>query len=824
MMKRVNLNDKNMSYRQQQGFVFSFLLLVAMIAGLVFFAVYCIGLDRTVVNKFEGKRWNIPAKVYSRPLEMYQGANIDEEMLKKWLDLLNYKKGDHSKTGSYEKRGSTYEIHTRGFVYHEKEVDRAQVIKVHFAGGQIDSVASTIPNDSGVIRLEPVDIGGIYPDNNEDRVIIGLAEVPEALIAALLATEDRNFYTHKGVSLRGVARALLNNLTNKSMQGGSTITQQLIKNFYLNSERTLSRKANEALMAILLELHYSKSEILQAYLNEINLGQNGTRSINGFGLASQFYFGRPLNEISVDQMALLVGLAKGPSYYNPRRHPDRALQRRNVVLHNMLTQGNLTQAEYEALIERPLGVVEKPTVGKSRFPDFLDIVKRELYQDYLADDLKNEGLKIISTLDPLAQTAADSSMVRQLNKLRKANKSTKNLEGALVSADPQTGELMAVVGSSRGFTGFNRAVDAKRQVGSLLKPVVYLIALESGDYNLASPVDDSTISIDMGNGKRWTPKNYANIEHDDVPLITALANSYNKATVRVGMEFGVNSMIQQLRMMGIKEKISPYPSALLGAVNLSPMEMLAVYQVFATGGFKTPIHSIRSVADNEGRLLQRSTLSTEIAVSAPANYLINYALQEVVKNGTGRRALELGKDLNLAGKTGTTNDYKDAWFAGYSGNVVSVVWVGRDDNKPIGLSGSNGALPIWVDYMKKIPLTPVELATPQDIEWLWLEENTGKLTQEDCPNARYLPVIKQFIPEQASDCTIALYEAEQDQIRAKEAEAEAETQAEEAAAEHGTNSESLESTTENTQEPNQEKDPVESLLDGLADIFKEAFN
>ena len=749
---------------QQRGIVFSSLLLIIVIVGMVLLALYLVKLDRTITNKFEGKRWDIPAKVYSQPLELYQGATVDNDTMKKWLELLNYQNNKaYDRTGTYHKAGNTYFIHTRGFTYSANDVDKEQVIKMTIANNKIEAVQSTIPAKTGIIRLEPVNIGGIYPDSNEDRMVVSLDQVPQPLIDALIATEDRGFYEHKGVSIRGIARAVLNNFSGGSMQGGSTITQQLIKNFYLNSDRTLKRKANEALMAVLLELHYSKDEILQTYLNEIYLGQNGNRSINGFGLAAQFYFDQPLNELRLDQQALLVGMAKGPSVYNPRRHPNDSKDRRNVVLSNMLAMGSISQEDYDKAVEKPLGVVDKPVEGKSQFPDFLDIVKRELNDVYYSDDLKNEGLTIISTLDPIAQLAADKAVDKKLGELRRSSSKTKDLQGALVSANPETGELVSVVGSGSEFTGFNRAVDAKRQVGSLLKPVIYMTALESGRYNLASSVDDSPITVNLSDGTKWNPKNYDGRDHGYVPFTTALSQSYNHSAVRLGMEFGVDTFAKQLRRLGVEEKIPTYPSVLLGSVNLSPMDMLGVYQVFATGGFRTPIHSIRTVIDDRGRILQRTGLNTQRSIPPETNFLTNYALQQVVSNGTAKRAQSLGSNLNLAGKTGTTNDYRDAWFAGYSGNYVSVVWVGRDDNKPIGLSGGTGALPVWIDYMKRLKLTPVSMPEPEGIEWLWLENNSGKLSNERCESARYLPVMSAYLPEEASSCALSLYQ--QDQAR-----------------------------------------------------------
>lgn len=726
---------------------------------MVAFAFYAYGLNETIVKKFENRRWDIPARVYSRPLLLSQDGQIGKKEVDAWLGLLNYQNNDSQKVGTYKKMGNIYTIATRGFSYGDNDTDAPELIEIRFDNQRISSLKSTTPNQTGFVRLEPIYIGGIYPDSNEDRILIKLDKTPQALIDALIATEDRNFYEHHGISMRGTARALLNNFRGGSMQGGSTLTQQLVKNFYLNSERKLKRKVNEAIMAVLLERHYSKDDILQAYLNEINLGQNGNRSVNGFAIASQFYFNRPLAELRLDQYALLVGIAKGPTFYNPRKHPERALERRNIVLQNMLTTGKITQEDYDHASTQALGVVDTPNIAKSRFPDFLDYVQRELNARYRQDDLKNAGLSIITTLDPLAQTAAEKAIANKLVRLQKNHRYAKQLQSALVSANPHTGEIVALVGSGNDFTGFNRAIDAKRQVGSLLKPVIYFMALQSGQYNLASGVDDSEQTYQLA-GNTWTPKNYGGQSHGTVPLTDALANSYNQAAVSVGMKFGVDTFNQHLKLLGIDDHLPNYPSIFLGAVNLSPMQMLGVYQIFASGGIYHRLHAIDSVSDEKGRLLQKSQLYDERRLPADSTYLTNFAMQKVISDGTAKAAQNLGTNLKLAGKTGTTNDARDAWFAGYSGNYVSVVWVGRDDNKPIGLTGGSGALPIWIDYMKQLKLQPVNLSKPESVQWAWLENGTGYATEETCDNAIYLPALPQSIPSGNSNCLDEQLEAQ----------------------------------------------------------------
>src|SRR5690606_28710646 len=546
---------------------------ILVISAFVAFSIYLIRLDNIVRDKFEGQRWDIPAKVFARPMEVYVNAPVSQQDVQQELKLLGYKNSDsYAKSGSFVSTGNILYVHTRGFDFGDR-VEPEQVLKVSFNGEQISDVSATKPSSSGIARLEPLLIGGIYPQHNEDRVLIKLNKVPKPLIEALIATEDRNFYHHHGVSPRGIARAVVSNITGGKRQGGSTLTQQLVKNFYLTPERTLKRKVNEAFMAMLIELHYSKDEILEAYLNEVNLGQNGSYSINGYGLASQFYFGLPLRELNISQQAFLVGLVQGPSLYNPWRNPEAAKKRRDIVLNNMQVMGYLTQEQYETETARPLNVIAKPTLGPARFPDFLDIVRRQLRTDYQEADLTNQGLRIFTTLDPLAQMRIQESFKNTVGSLSKSNpRRLKDLQGAVLVAHPENGELVAAVGSTQDFTGFNRALDAKRQVGSLLKPVIYLTALESNRYHWASPIEDGQLSI-HSDGRAWNPKAYSGREYGVVPVVHAVPQSYNLSTVRLGQEFGLSSFVNHLRKFGVRSDITSYPSIFLGAVDLSPMEV-----------------------------------------------------------------------------------------------------------------------------------------------------------------------------------------------------------------------------------------------------------
>jgi penicillin-binding protein 1B len=714
--------------------------------------LYMLRLDGVVRDKFEGRRWAIPARVYARPLELYAGAPLAQRDVLDELKLLHYRQQSPANAGSWQQKGNELVIHTRGFTFGDG-AEKAQVLRLRFSGNTIADVASTERNERGVVRLEPMVIGGIYPRHNEDRILMQLKEAPKYLVPALLATEDRSFYSHYGISLRGTARALWVNLTSGRTQGGSTLTQQLVKNFYLSSERTMTRKANEALMALLLEMHYSKDEILETYLNEVALGQSGDRSINGFGLAAQFYFGQPVSELELHQVALLVAMVQGPSYYNPRRNPKRALARRNLVIDNLLRDGGIKAELAEKAKKKPLGVVPKPTAA-TVYPAFIDLVRRQLHTEYKEEDLASEGLRIFTTLDPLVQEAGQAAFQSTVVRLKKsAPKRLGKLQGAMVVANPENGELLAMIGGYGDFTGYNRALDARRQIGSLVKPAVYLTALDSGRYTVVSPLDDGPVQLASEDGKVWEPKNDDGESHGVVPLYHALSHSYNQATIRMGMEVGVPEVIATLKRMGVKQQLANYPSLMLGAVDMSPLEVLSLFQVYASGGFRAPPRSIREVIDAKGKPLKRYGLAVEQVADPAAVYLVNFALQQTMRSGTAASAAaSLPPDLVMAGKTGTTNDLRDAWFAGYTGNYLAIVWVGNDDNRPTGLFGATGALPVWVETMRRLHPVPLVQAQPENVQWQWADRETGLRSAEGCPDAVFVPFRSDTVPQDAVAC------------------------------------------------------------------------
>jgi penicillin-binding protein 1B len=728
-------------------------LLVALLVG-----GYAVYLGKTVRVKFEGKRWAEPAQIYARPLELFAGAPVSAEQLEAELRFLGYR---HVKQvygpGQWSRKGRRFVVHTRPFTFWDGE--QASMLATIELDGR--GVSGLRHRDSGrtldLFRLEPGLVGSIYPAHREDRVLVQRADLPEHLVNGLLAVEDRRFFQHAGVDLRGIARALQANVAaGRAVQGGSTLTQQLVKNFILTSERSLTRKVNEALMALIVESRYGKDEILEAYANEIFLGQDGERAIHGFGLAAHFYFGRPLAELELHETALLVALVKGASFYNPRRHPERALERRNLVIDQMQLQGMIEPQLASQARAMPLDVTSRGVAHGHRVPAFVDLVRRQLRRDYREEDLTSEGLRIFSTLDPWVQRQAGEAASSRLQAIEQSRGIEPNsLQVALVVVSAQQGEVQALVGGrDTRVAGFNRALDAIRPIGSLVKPAVYLAALSRpASFTLSTLVEDAAVDMALPNGQRWQPQNYDREVHGPVMLHDALARSLNLATVNLGMAVGLDVVVEQLQALGVRRDIPAYPSLLLGALSLSPLEVAQVYQGIASGGFHAPVRAIREVLDAEQAPLQRYPLTVRQAADPAAVFLLKRNLVEVAERGTAAslsRYLPAG--LQVAGKTGTTNDLRDSWFAGFSAERVAVAWIGRDDNGPIGLTGAAGALPVWADLMAKTDNRSVELRAPSGVEYHWIDAE-GRLAAEDCDDVVAYPYIVGSQPAEMSDCT-----------------------------------------------------------------------
>nr|WP_246336088.1 penicillin-binding protein 1B [Azomonas macrocytogenes] len=730
-------------------------LIKLSLVGLVVLAGFAVYFDSIIQEKFSGRRWTIPAKVYARPLELFAGQKLTQRDFLAELDALGYRRqGKVSGPGEISVASNRVELNTRGFQFFDG-AEPARRLQVRFSGDSVAGLSSAADSNLAVARLEPMMIGGIYPAHNEDRILIRLDQAPPHLVDTLVAVEDRDFFEHFGVSPKSILRALwVNASSGRLVQGGSTLTQQLVKNFYLTNERSLTRKATEAMMAVLLELHYDKQEILESYLNEVFLGQDGNRAIHGFGLASQYFFNVPLNELKLHQVALLVGMVKGPTYYNPRRYPERALQRRNLIL-DLLAELQVVSPEVAAKAkEQPLGVTQSGTLANTSFPAFTDLVKRQLREDYREEDLTEEGLRVFTSFDPILQLKAEKAMSETLKRFD-GRAGSAQVEGSMVVTNPETGEVLAMLGGREpGYAGFNRALDAVRPIGSLIKPAIYLTALERpASYTLTSVLADEPFSVKGVDGKIWKPQNYDHKIHGSVYLYQALAHSYNLSTARLGLEIGVPAVLKTLQRLGIERDWPAYPSILLGAGALTPVEVAGMYQTLANGGFNTPLRGIRSVLTADGEPLKRYPFQIQQRFDAGAIYLTQYAMQRVMYEGTGRSAYnKLPKSLGLAGKTGTTNDSRDSWFAGFTQDLLAVVWLGRDDNGKTSLTGATGALQVWSDFMYRASPLPLDMPEPGNIGHTWIDANSGLGTEANCPGAVQMPYIRGSEPTPGPGC------------------------------------------------------------------------
>ena len=712
---------------------------------LLFLTIY---LDSLVRDEFNQQAWSIPAKVYARPLSFSLGQNLSLKELLDELALLGYRKKIKAiNQGEYERYGNTLVINTRRFKFWDG-VQNEQVLEVTINNSRVTQLKDFASGKNvNFLRLDPLDLGNIHTGNNEDRQLVTLKDLPEHFVAALLVSEDRDFYSHFGISFKGIARALWSNLSQGEVrQGGSTLTQQLMKNHFLTKERTLWRKLREAIMAVLTEIHYDKDTILQAYVNEVYLGQNRSTGIFGFARASEFYFDRPLSELNLGQTALLVGMVQGPSYYNPRRNQERATARRNLVLRQMLEKGLITDEDYQDAINRNLMVVAVPKGKTSQVPAFMEFIKRELQQEYSLSQLNQQGLRLFTSLNPLVQKHAEKSLAQRLKSIEKSRgEKQQQLQGAVIVSDIQSGDILAMVGDRQAdFVGFNRAIDAYRQTGSVIKPFVYLTALQASEkFNMLSQINDEPFSLEGSDGSVWTPKNYDNENHGNVALQEGLINSYNLATARLALAVGVDQVAKTIVEAGFERKLPAYPSISLGAKEMSPLEVLRLYQVLANNGVAIRSSGIVAVQDHQGNLLQRYPRNSETKFDAESVFLIKHLLTQVVARGTAKSIASRFPNSQFAGKTGTTNDLRDSWYAGFGGEKLAVVWVGRDDNQPSNLTGASGALRVWQDLFAKLNEPSVNMQIPEGLVWAY--KPSGFFASfSACQKQELLP----FYPEQ----------------------------------------------------------------------------
>ena len=734
---------------------------VSLIIFLIISIAYISILDSKVVNKLDGVLWTVPAKVYARPLELAEGGKINVDGLKKELEILSYEltKGIPDTPGEFSQSQQSVNIFIRGFGSQEPGLYRLKI-----ENDKIDSIKRKDGISIDLIQLEPLSIGGMFPSHLQDRILLNFSQVPKDLEEMILVVEDRNFYSHKGISLRSIMRAFIKNTRALGIEeGGSTITQQLAKSLFFSPEQTIRRKIKEAIAALLIEIHYSKQEILLAYINDVFIAQSGRRAIHGFGLASQFFFGTDLKNLSLDQKALLVGMLKGPSLYSPINNPDRAKTRRDLVLSLIKNDSLITEEEYLDLKGRSLKVIPPSFKSLSKYPAFNDIVTLDLRKNFDDSDLRTKGLKIITNLDPVVQDYLEESIKDTKLKLKRRYGSQLNgLEGAGIVIDSFSGEVVAAIGSTKPNNyGFNRAINAVRPIGSLVKPFIYLSALQHySKYNLSTLLDDSKLSVSLPGGKLWEPNNFDKKFHGNIPLHVALSESYNVATTRLGIDLGYSVVQETFTKLGIKKKIPKYPSIFVGSFEMTPLEAIQAYQTIASEGFYSPLNSIRTVESSGDVLSLSYPYKVEQRFRPEPIYLLKFVLKQTFISGTARgfssRVIEKWK---TGGKTGTSDDQRDSWFVGYAGNYLMVVWLGFDDNRKSPLTGRTGALQVWKNFMSRLDPIAYEVRKPSRIRYEWVDAKDGLLSGERCKGSILIPFVEgtepEMIPQNRKKCRIS---------------------------------------------------------------------
>lgn len=671
--------------------------------------LYCWHLSSQIEKRFSGRRWSIPSRVFSDTTILYPGQNINRGLFHDKLNRLGYWEvpDEPKRKGEMRTSASLVELFLHNLEVPSRSRDGFPV-QVRFQENRIESIVNLNTGEPlPILEMEPEEVALFFGSERERRQLISIDQVPRDVIYAVLAAEDKRFYEHRGLDPWGILRALYINLHQAEIrQGGSTITQQLAKNYFLTPERTLSRKIKELFMSITMEFMYEKNEILEIYLNEIYLGQKGTAAINGLGEASYFYFGKPVSELSLIEGSTIAGLIKGPNYYSPYIDKKRCQDRRNMVLNTMYKDGWISDEELQTALLAPVNTIGFRDYGK-KAPYFIDYLSKQLATLYSPESLSSLGLSIYTTLDTQVQMAAERALRKGLERLEKSDPSLnrtdheKKLQGAIIVMQPKTGYVLAMVGGRNySVSQFNRITQARRQPGSAFKPFVYLSALNQ--FTPASMLSNEPISYEI-NGELWQPQNYAPIAKDRVSLRDALAKSINLATVDLAMQIGLYRILSITTSFRFSTPFELYPSLSLGAFEVIPLELAIAYSPFAASGVLPYPLSLKEVLDENGKILERRHMTIERVISPEKAFIMSSMLRSVVDEGTARSLKGMGITFPVAGKTGTTNNFRDGWFVGYTPDILALVWVGFDDGNSINLPGSSSALPIWADLIGAIP-------------------------------------------------------------------------------------------------------------------------
>ena len=730
---------------------------IVLFIAILLIAIYMVILSREIDQRFSSRPWDIPSRVYSDTTLLYTGQKIDFDLLVKKLTRLGYRNTDHTpeKQGemSASKKSIAIYLHDFNTPTYQQE---SRPVMITLRKGQILSIKDIKKNTSlSLLELEPEELMLYFGPKWERRQFLAIRTLPPHVIHAILAAEDREYYKHQGISFRGIARAFIQNIrSGRLSQGASTITQQVARMFFLTQEITFSRKIKEQMIAVVLELKFTKADILEIFVNETNWGQQGSAAIVGLAEAARFYFDKKASDLSVTEAATLAVIIRNASYYSPYRNPEKLMAMRNMVLTAMHEEGWLDDNGLSDALKIPLEAVGY-TARTRHARYFTDYLTGQLAELYPLDTLTREGISIFTTIDTQVQQAAEEALHRGLARLEAADKRLQrkdpgeSLQGAIVVMQPKTGYILAMAGGRNyGISQFNRAADAMRQPGSAFKPFVYLTALDR-----LSPVSrlSNTPQTYIIDGKPWMPKNFEEDAPAELTLREALAYSQNVATVNLAFanDFVLSPDITSINLSFVMElqhlknvatafhlstKEMPYPSMVLGAQELTPLMLARAYCAFAADGVLPFPLPVSSIVDENGNVLERRHAHIERVISPAKAYLMNDLLRSVVEFGTARSLRNFGIDWPVAGKTGTTNETRDAWFVGYTPNILAVVWVGFDNNDSIHATGGRAALPIWADLMKALPqyVSGEWFVEPSGIEKHTVCKSSGMLAGDCC--------------------------------------------------------------------------------------------
>ncbi|RJP18835.1 MAG: PBP1A family penicillin-binding protein [Candidatus Abyssobacteria bacterium SURF_5] len=706
-------------------------------AACVILIIYCLFLSLKIEKRFSGRRWSIPSKVFSDSTIVYPGQRINSDLFLEKLEHLGYRKVFHSPQRKGEMRISDDAIeiflHDFDLPPHRKS---GFAVRIGLHENEFGSIVNLKTQDFlPILELEPEEIATLFGLERERRQLISIEQAPRHLIGAVVSAEDKRFYDHNGIDPRGMARAFFANLDRGAVvQGGSTITQQLAKCYFLYHERTIVRKLKEILISLVVELKYTKDEILEMYLNEIYLGQKGAVSINGVGEASFFYFGKPVDELSVSEAASIGGLIKAPNRYSPYVDKEKCREQRDRVLHAMFDNGWIFKEELEKGLSDSIATAGA-TDFKKQAPYFIDYLKEQLASLYSPHDLASLGLSIYTTLDTQVQLAAERALERGLTRLEHSNPAInrqdpkEKIQGAVVVIQPKTGYIIAMAGGrDYGVSQFNRATQARRQPGSAFKPFVYLSYLDR--VTPASRISNKPVAYQV-NGEPWEPRNFRPIPDEYLSVRDALSRSVNIATVNLAMDSGLGPIIEMAAAFQFSTRFKAVPSLSLGAFEVVPLELARAYCAFAADGLLPYPLSLKEVVDERGTTLERRHMMIDNAISPAKSYVMTSLLRSVVTDGTASSLKEMGISFPVAGKTGTTNDFRDAWFIGYTPTILALIWVGFDNEASTHAPGSTAAMPIWAELVKAIP---------QYTSGEWFEAPPGVVKRVICPDSGELAV------------------------------------------------------------------------------------